>query len=139
MPDPMFQQVDVFSTEPFKGNPVAVVAGADASSDRQMADIANWTNLSETTFLLRPRDPSAHYRVRIFTPKQELPFAGHPTLGSCHAWLSHSGDIDAAEIIVRLPRRVFDRSVVGDIEFDRQRIRTNDFPRRPECCGVTIP
>lgn len=91
MPDLMFQQVDVFSSEPFKGNPVAVVVGADALSDRQMADFANWTNLSETTFLLGPTTPQADYRVRIFTPKTELPFAGHPTLGSCHAWLASGG------------------------------------------------
>ena len=91
MPDLMFQQVDVFSTEPFKGNPVAVVPGADALSDRQMADFANWTNLSETTFLLEPSTPEADYRVRIFTPKAELPFAGHPTLGTCHAWLAAGG------------------------------------------------
>jgi PhzF family phenazine biosynthesis protein len=91
MPDLMFQQVDVFSTEPFKGNPVAVVLGADALSDRQMADFANWTNLSETTFLLEPSAPEADYRVRIFTPKEEPPFAGHPTLGSCHAWLAAGG------------------------------------------------
>jgi len=91
MPDLMFQQVDVFSTEPFKGNPVAVVVGADALSDRQMADFANWTNLSETTFLLAPSTPEADYRVRIFTPKEEPPFAGHPTLGSCHAWLAAGG------------------------------------------------
>ena len=91
MPDLMFQQVDVFSTEPFKGNPVAVVAGAEALSDRQMADFANWTNLSETTFLLEPSTPEADYRVRIFTPKEEPPFAGHPTLGSCHAWLAAGG------------------------------------------------
>ncbi len=91
MPDLMFQQVDVFAAEPFKGNPVAVVLGADALSDRQMADFANWTNLSETTFLLEPSTPEADYRVRIFTPLTELPFAGHPTLGTCHAWLASGG------------------------------------------------
>ena len=82
-----FQQVDVFGTAPHKGNPLAVVLGADGLSDAQMAAFANWTNLSETTFLLRPTDPAADYRVRIFTPARELSFAGHPTLGSCHAWL----------------------------------------------------
>lgn len=91
MPDLSFQQVDVFSSEPFKGNPLAVVLGADGLSDRQMADFAKWTNLSETTFLLKPTNPEADYRVRIFTPMGELPFAGHPTLGSCHAWLTHGG------------------------------------------------
>jgi PhzF family phenazine biosynthesis protein len=83
-----FQQVDVFSAIPFRGNPLAVVAGADRLTDQQMAAIANWTNLSETTFLLRPTKPDADYRVRIFTPERELPFAGHPTLGSCHVWLA---------------------------------------------------
>jgi len=85
------QQVDVFSSEPLKGNPVAVVLGADGLSDAQMAAFANWTNLSETTFLLTPTTPKADYRVRIFTPRSELPFAGHPTLGSCHAWLAAGG------------------------------------------------
>ncbi|BCK75922.1 phenazine biosynthesis PhzC/PhzF protein [Acetobacter aceti NRIC 0242] len=83
-----FQQVDVFSATPFKGNPVAVVLGADALTTEQMAAFASWTNLSETTFLLKPTSPEADYRVRIFTPETELPFAGHPTLGSCHAWLT---------------------------------------------------
>jgi PhzF family phenazine biosynthesis protein len=84
----VFQQVDVFSATPFRGNPLAVVAGADRLTDQQMASIANWTNLSETTFLLAPTKPDADYRVRIFTPERELPFAGHPTLGSCHVWLA---------------------------------------------------
>ena len=86
-----FQQVDVFASERLRGNPVAVVGNADALSDAQMAEFARWTNLSETTFLLAPRDPAADYRLRIFTPDRELPFAGHPTLGSCHAWLSLGG------------------------------------------------
>ena len=84
----VFQQVDVFTAVAFKGNPLAVVVGGDRLTDRQMATIANWTNLSETTFLLTPTHPSADYRVRIFTPERELPFAGHPTLGSCHVWLA---------------------------------------------------
>ncbi|MCZ0963401.1 PhzF family phenazine biosynthesis protein [Paracoccus benzoatiresistens] len=91
MPELPFQQVDVFSSEPFKGNPVAVVIGADDLSDRQMADFAKWTNLSETTFVLTPTTPQADYRVRIFTQVGELPFAGHPTLGTCHAWLTNGG------------------------------------------------
>ncbi len=91
MPHLPFQQVDVFSSEPFKGNPVAVVIGADQLSDRQMEDFAKWTNLSETTFLLDPTTPQADYRVRIFTQVGELPFAGHPTLGTCHAWLTNGG------------------------------------------------
>ncbi|MFC7608576.1 PhzF family phenazine biosynthesis protein [Teichococcus aestuarii] len=91
MPILDFQQVDVFSATPLKGNPLAVVLGADGLSDAQMAAFANWTNLSETTFLLRPTLPEADYRVRIFTPERELPFAGHPTLGSCHARLAAGG------------------------------------------------
>lgn len=83
-----FRQVDVFAGERLKGNPLAVVIGADGLSDATMAAFANWTNLSETTFLLKPTAPDADYRLRIFTPSGELPFAGHPTLGSCHVWLS---------------------------------------------------
>ncbi len=83
-----FYQLDVFSAVPFKGNPLAVIAEADGLDDAQMQAIANWTNLSETTFLSRPKDATADYHVRIFTPARELPFAGHPTLGSCHAWLA---------------------------------------------------
>lgn len=86
-----FRQVDVFSAEPLLGNPVAVVHDADGLTDEQMAAFARWTNLSETTFLLEPTDPAADYRVRIFTPGSELPFAGHPTLGSAHAWLEAGG------------------------------------------------
>jgi PhzF family phenazine biosynthesis protein len=86
-----FQQVDVFTSAPFRGNPLAVVIGADSLDDRDMAAFANWTNLSETTFLLRPTAADADYRVRIFTPHGELPFAGHPTLGSCHVWLASGG------------------------------------------------
>jgi PhzF family phenazine biosynthesis protein len=83
-----FHQVDVFSAVAFKGNPLAVIAEADGLDDAEMQAIANWTNLSETTFLSRPKDTAADYRVRIFTPQRELPFAGHPTLGSCHVWLA---------------------------------------------------
>ena len=81
MPTLPFHQVDVFSTAPFKGNPLAVIAEADGLDDAAMQAIANWTNLSETTFLSRAQNPGADYRVRIFTPQRELPFAGHPTLG----------------------------------------------------------
>ncbi|WP_097302825.1 PhzF family phenazine biosynthesis protein [Pseudomonas chlororaphis] len=94
-----FKQVDVFSNEPLKGNPVAVVFGADELSDARMAAFANWTNLSETTFILEPQDPRADYRLRIFTTLQELPFAGHPTLGSCHAWLESGGVPKGEEIV----------------------------------------
>ncbi|MBS0435460.1 MAG: PhzF family phenazine biosynthesis protein [Proteobacteria bacterium] len=86
-----FTQLDVFTAEPLKGNPLAVVHDAQGLSDAQMAAFACWTNLSETTFLLPPTQAGADYRVRIFTPDRELPFAGHPTLGSCHAWLAAGG------------------------------------------------
>jgi len=86
-----FRQVDVFADDPFLGNPVAVVHAADDLDDAAMLRFARWTNLSETTFLLAPADPRADYRVRIFTPARELPFAGHPTLGSAHAWLEAGG------------------------------------------------
>ena len=92
-----FTQVDVFSSTPLKGNPLAVVHGADALSAEQMQAFARWTNLSETTFLLQPTDPAADYRVRIFTPHRELPFAGHPTLGSCHAWQEAGGQSRVAD------------------------------------------
>ena len=84
-----FRQVDVFSSAPILGNPLAVVIGADSLDEARMAGFANWTNLSETAFLLKPTRADADYRVRIFTPERELAFAaGHPTLGSCHAWLA---------------------------------------------------
>ncbi|MFC6310459.1 PhzF family phenazine biosynthesis protein [Paraburkholderia dipogonis] len=82
-----FKQVDVFTAVPFKGNPLAVVFDADALDATQMQAIAHWTNLSETTFLLKPTDPAADYRVRIFSTHGEMPFAGHPTLGTAHALL----------------------------------------------------
>lgn len=86
-----FRQVDVFSSEPFRGNPVAVVHDAEGLDDQEMARFASWTNLSETTFLLTPTTDDADYRLRIFTPATELPFAGHPTIGSAHAWLEAGG------------------------------------------------
>ena len=86
-----FDQLDVFTAEALRGNPLAVVHDAQGLDDARMAAFARWTNLSETTFLLPPTDAQADYRVRIFTPGGELPFAGHPTLGSCHAWLAAGG------------------------------------------------
>ncbi|MHA7599113.1 PhzF family phenazine biosynthesis protein [Alicycliphilus sp. T452] len=86
-----FMQVDVFSPTPYLGNPLAVVLDGAELTDAEMQRFARWTNLSETTFLLPPTQPGADYRVRIFTPGGELPFAGHPTLGSCHAWLAAGG------------------------------------------------
>jgi PhzF family phenazine biosynthesis protein len=94
-----FRQVDVFTDVALKGNPLAVVLGADGLSDAQMASLANWTNLSETTFLLKPTKAEADYRVRIFTPTRELPFAGHPTLGSCQAWLDTGGKPEGEFIV----------------------------------------
>ncbi len=83
----VFSQVDVFSTLPFQGNPLAVVFDAGGLTDRQMLDITRWMNLSETTFVVPAKQPGADYHVRIFTPDGELPFAGHPTLGTAHALL----------------------------------------------------
>ncbi|HSC63436.1 MAG TPA: PhzF family phenazine biosynthesis protein [Caldimonas sp.] len=96
-----FTQVDVFTATALRGNPLAVVHGADALDDERMQAFARWTNLSETTFLLTPTDPPADYRVRIFTPGGELPFAGHPTLGSCHAWRERGGRPKTAGQVVQ--------------------------------------
>lgn len=86
-----FQLIDVFGGEKFKGNPLAVISDAETLSTDEMQDITRWINLSETAFLLPPTDPKADFRVRIFTPDRELPFTGHPTLGTCHAWLTSGG------------------------------------------------
>jgi PhzF family phenazine biosynthesis protein len=96
-----FRQVDVFTDTPYLGNPVAVVLGAVGVSTEQMQSFARWTNLSETTFVLPPRDAGADYLIRIFTPARELPFAGHPTLGSCHAWLEAGGRPARPDAIVQ--------------------------------------
>ena len=98
MPRP-FAQVDVFTDVPYRGNPVAVVLDGDGLSTSEMQRFAHWTNLSETTFVLPPTTPDADYRVRIFTPTLELPFAGHPTLGTCHAWLAAAGPTDRDEFV----------------------------------------
>lgn len=95
-----FRQVDVFGSAPYTGNPVAVVLGADGLTDAQMVAISVWTNLSECTFVLAPTSPEADYRVRIFSLSTELPFAGHPTLGTCAAWLDAGGvPRDAGRVI----------------------------------------
>src|SRR5689334_3988347 len=96
-----FMQVDVFTTTAYRGNPVAVVLESDGLSDEQMQRFARWVNLSETTYLLPPMSPDADYRVRIFTPARELPFAGHPTLGTCHAWLANGGTPGRQDLIVQ--------------------------------------
>ena len=121
-----FSQVDVFGSGPLAGNPVAVVHDATGLDEGQMAAFARWTNLSETTFLLPPEDPGADYRLRIFTPGEELPFAGHPTLGSAHAWLAAGGSPAA-------PSRVVQECGVGLVELrhdaDALAFRAPDFRR----------
>ncbi len=109
-----FSQVDVFSDTPLLGNPVAVVHDADDLDEEQMAAFARWTNLSETTFLLRPTTAGADYRLRIFTPGAELPFAGHPTLGSAHAWLEAGG--------AAAPDRVVQECGAGLVVLHRDRV-----------------
>ncbi|UVJ37907.1 PhzF family phenazine biosynthesis protein [Arthrobacter sp. CJ23] len=101
VPQRLFSQVDVFAPGPKAGNPVAVVHGAEGLSTQQMQSFASWTNLSETTFLLAPSDPAADYKLRIFTPRTEVAFAGHPTLGSAHAWLESGGRPQAAAHVVQ--------------------------------------
>ncbi len=106
-----FIQCDVFTATPTRGNALAVVADAGDLSEQQMQAFAAWTNLAETTFLLPPTDPAADYRVRIFTPSREMPFAGHPTLGSCAAWLYLRGVPNRPGIVVQ-------ECAVGLIEID---------------------
>jgi len=96
-----YRQVDVFTATPYWGNPLAVVLDGSGLTDEQMQRFARWTNLSETTFVLPPTQAGADYRVRIFTPGGELPFAGHPTLGSCHAWLEAGGTSARTDVIVQ--------------------------------------
>ncbi len=96
-----FAQVDVFSAEPWRGNPLAVVHDADGVTDDEMAAFARWTNLSETVFLLPPTTPEADYRVRIWTTDGELPFAGHPTIGSAHAWLEGGGRPTRSDLVIQ--------------------------------------
>jgi PhzF family phenazine biosynthesis protein len=101
MSDFIYRELDVFTATALKGNALAVVHDAVGLSDERMQDFARWTNFSETTFLLPPTDAQADYRARIFTPDRELPFAGHPTLGSCHAWLAAGGRSRAADEVVQ--------------------------------------
>jgi PhzF family phenazine biosynthesis protein len=96
-----FAQIDVFSSKPYRGNPVAVVVDCDGLDDGEMQQFARWTNLSETTFLLPPTNSAADYRVRFFTPTEELPFAGHPTLGTAYAWLIHGGTPRSVDTIIQ--------------------------------------
>lgn len=106
-----FKQVDVFTSVPFKGNPLAVVLGADGLRDDEMHAVARWTNLSETTFALAPLAPEADYRVRIFSPGAEFPFAGHPTLGTAHALLE-------AGLVPKTPGRLVQECGVGLVQIN---------------------
>ena len=112
-----FIQCDVFTATPIKGNGLAVVIDAEGLTDQQMQDFAAWTNLAETTFLFPSTDPSADYKVRIFSPGREMPFAGHPTLGSCASWL-HSGGTPQDQSVIR------QECNVGIVEIDM----TSTFP-----------
>lgn len=107
-----FAEVDVFTDVPYRGNPLAVVLDADGLTDDEMQRFANWTNFSETTFVLSPTTPEADYRVRIFTTSTELPFAGHPTIGTCHAWLEAGGTPGS-------PGAVVQECGVGLVRIDR--------------------
>ena len=108
-----FKQVDVFTAQAYLGNALAVVLDGEGLSDADMQRFARWTNLSETTFVLPPTEPTADYRVRIFTPGGELPFAGHPTLGSCHAWLEAGGQ-------AQTPGRVVQQCAKGLVHINRE-------------------
>ena len=115
-----FQQVDVFTTTPYRGNPLAVVLDGTGLSDADMQRFSAWTNLSETTFVLPPTPDAAaagaDYQVRIFTTAYEMPFAGHPTLGTCHAWLAHGG-------VPKDPTRIVQQCQVGLVTIERQGTR----------------
>src|SRR6478735_6638887 len=120
--DRPFAQVDVFISEPGLGNPVAVVLDGEGLSAEAMQRFARWTNLSETTFVVPPTTPEADYRVRIFHPEAELPFAGHPTLGTCHAWLEaggappllRSGPVNEADLVAIASGLRIERSAIVD-------------------------
>jgi PhzF family phenazine biosynthesis protein len=96
-----FRIVDVFTDQPYAGNPLAVVLDGEGLTDAEMQRFATWMNLSETTYVTAPTDPGADYQVRIFTPILEMPFAGHPTLGTCHAWLAAGGRSSDPDVIVQ--------------------------------------
>ena len=119
-----FKQVDVFTKVPYRGNPVAVILDGEGLSDAQMQQLAAWTNLSETTFVLPPTKPGADYRVRIFTPRQELSFAGHPSVGTAHAVLEagwarqHDHLLVVESASAQSPLRV--RGVISRAQIERQ-------------------
>jgi PhzF family phenazine biosynthesis protein len=124
-----FRQVDVFSDRLGYGNPLAVVADADDLADDEMTRFARWTNLSETTFLLQPTRPGADYRVRIFTPGGELPFAGHPTIGSCHTWLALGGAPKGQRIVQECGAGLVQLRWDGDpLAFAAPSLRRSDVP-----------
>jgi PhzF family phenazine biosynthesis protein len=124
-----FTQVNVFSADPLAGNPLAVVQTAEGLSEAQMAALARWTNLSETTFLLLPTDLGADYYVRIFTPVGELPFAGHPTLGTCHVWLAAGGKPRRPSLVVQ------HRSC--SLRWSASRVRPRRLCAAPACSSPT--
>jgi len=119
-----FLEVDVFSSGRLTGNPLAVVADADELTTEQMQRLAAWTNFSETTYLLAPTDPEADYRIRIFTPRQEYPFAGHPTIGSARAWLELGG-------VPRTPGRLIQECAAGlvPVQLEEDRLAFATPPR----------
>ena len=125
-----FSQVDVFTAVPYKGNPVAVVLDGEGLSGAEMQSFANWTNLSETTFVLPPSDPAADYRVRIFTPKAELPFAGHPTLGTAHAVLEAGiASAKAGKLVQQCAVGLVELTLAGGaLSFRLPRYAVNDAP-----------
>jgi PhzF family phenazine biosynthesis protein len=124
-----FQQVDVFTDVPTRGNPVAVVIDGDGLDEEAMRALAAWTNLSETTFLLPPRDAAADYRVRILTPDGELPFAGHPTLGSAHAWLAAGGRPKGERVVQECEVGLVElRRDAGRLAFAAPPLRASEVP-----------
>lgn len=141
-----FQQVDVFSPQPLQGNPVAVVLDGAGLTSAQMLRFTRWSNLSEATFVLPPSDPAADYAVRIFTAAGELPFAGHPTLGTCHAWLRAGGaPRDVGRIVQQcLAGLVPLRRIDGLLAFEAPPLRrsgpvaTDDIARAAEVLGIGV-
>ena len=138
-----FQQVDVFTAVPFKGNPVAVVLEGDGLSSAEMQAIAGWTNLSETTFVCTPAAARADYRLRIFTPKSELPFAGHPTIGSAHAVLRHGlRPKTPGRLVQECGKGLIDIAIEGDrllLALPRPALRepgTGELARAAEALGL---
>jgi PhzF family phenazine biosynthesis protein len=144
MPVYEFRQLDVFSARAGKGNPLAVVHDAGGLDDAAMQGFAAWTNLSETVFLLPPTRPEADYLVRIFTPERELPFAGHPTLGACHAWLEAGGVPNGVNIVqecgvglVRI-RRDGGRLAFAAPELTQEDVPAADFARLAAVLGISV-